>query len=243
VAAATEFGCEWRSDIEAFLSLDAVRCVVMPGVAELAPSHLQQYVAFCDPSGGSGDSMTLGIAFLKDDVATLACLREVRPPFSPRDALAEFAQVLRRYGCKEVIGDAFAKGWVEDGFRSIGIKYRHADRNRSEIYLEGLAAINSRQVALLDNQRLIQQLVSLERSTSRSGKDSVDHRRNSHDDVANAGMGALIYTLSKKRSKTTLHFASIPNENSKLWFEEGIPRRQPRWAERAGEYPWERGNY
>jgi hypothetical protein len=210
-AAAAEYLAEFRTDIEAFLSLEAVRAVVMPGTYELQPQPGRQYFGFVDPSGGSSDSMTLGIAFKQDDIAVLACLRETKPPFSPAAVVAEYAQVLRKYGCKEVTGDAYASQWVEEPFRNLGIRYRQSEKNRSEIYLEGLAAINSQQVSLLDNPKLIQQLVSLERRTSRSGKDAVDHRNGAHDDVANAGMGAIIYALASERRKVTLHFGSIPN--------------------------------
>jgi hypothetical protein len=214
IAAQTEYGGAWRSDIEAFLSIEAVRAVVMPGVFELPPQTGINYIGFCDPSGGSSDSMTLGIAFKKDNGAVLACLREKKPPFSPADVVAEYVHVLRNYGCKEVYGDAYASQWVEEPFRNLGIRYRQSDKNRSEIYLEALAAINSRQVSLLDNQKLVQQLVSLERRTARSGKDSIDHRSGSHDDLANAGMGALIYALASERRKSVLHWAGIPSSNS-----------------------------
>ena len=89
------------------------------------------------------------------------------------------------------------------------MKYRQSDKNRSEIYLEALSAINSKQVSLLDNPKLVQQLVSLERRTARSGKDSIDHSKGSHDDLANAGMGALVYALASERRRSVAHFGSI----------------------------------
>lgn len=47
---------------------------------------------------------------------------------------------------------------------------------------------------LLDNERLVNQLVGLERKTARGGKDSFDHGPSirDHDDVANAVAGAVI---------------------------------------------------
>jgi hypothetical protein len=106
--------------------------------------------------------MTLGISFNKDNVSVLACLRETKPPFSPAAVVAEYVHVLRKYGCKEVFGDAYASQRVEKPFRNLNIRYRQSDKNRSEIYLEALAAINSKQVSLLDGPKLVQQLVSLE---------------------------------------------------------------------------------
>jgi hypothetical protein len=46
---------------------------------------------------------------------------------------------------------------------------------------------------LLDHSRLAVQLCSLERSVGRSGKDTISHPPNGHDDVANAVAGALVY--------------------------------------------------
>jgi len=51
--------------------------------------------------------------------------------------------------------------------------------------------LNSGLVELLDNPHLIGQLCALERRTARSGKDSIDHPPNGHDDLANAAAGAL----------------------------------------------------
>jgi hypothetical protein len=47
---------------------------------------------------------------------------------------------------------------------------------------------------LLDDQRLVTQLSSLERRTARSGRDSIDHPPGAHDDVANcvAGVAAAL---------------------------------------------------
>jgi hypothetical protein len=44
---------------------------------------------------------------------------------------------------------------------------------------------------LLDHKKLIVELLALERKTSRSGRDSVDHGPGSHDDYANAVCGVL----------------------------------------------------
>jgi hypothetical protein len=52
--------------------------------------------------------------------------------------------------------------------------------------------INSGRIRLLDHQRLIGQLCSLERRTSRGGRDSIDHPPDAHDDVANSVCGPLV---------------------------------------------------
>jgi hypothetical protein len=61
-----------------------------------------------------------------------------------------------------------------------------------------LPLLNSGRIDLLDNQRLMMQLVNLERRTARSSKDSIDHPPGQHDDLANvvAGIGALCIATS-----------------------------------------------
>jgi hypothetical protein len=61
-AAAAEWLADWRSDIESFVSSEAIDACVVPGRHELSPVSRNRGVAFCDPSGGSADAMTLAIA-------------------------------------------------------------------------------------------------------------------------------------------------------------------------------------
>ena len=53
-----------------------------------------------------------------------------------------------------------------------------------------LPLLNSGRIVLPKSDRLTNQLVGLERRTSRAGKDSIDHAPNAHDDLANAVAGA-----------------------------------------------------
>jgi hypothetical protein len=57
--------------------------------------------------------------------------------------------------------------------------------------------VNSRRVDLLDHQRLVAQLIALERRTARGGRDSIDHPPGAHDDVANAVAGCLTGIVGK----------------------------------------------
>jgi hypothetical protein len=58
--------------------------------------------------------------------------------------------------------------------------------------LDFLPLVTSGAVSLLDDQRMIAQLASLERRTAKGGRDSVDHRPGSHDDVATSVAGVLV---------------------------------------------------
>jgi hypothetical protein len=62
-------------------------------------------------------------------------------------------------------------------FKTHGIGYERAAKNKSELYLAMVSAINSRRIELPDSKPLIDELRRLERRRGRSGKDSIDHTR------------------------------------------------------------------
>ncbi len=191
-AAAAEYGFAFRSDLANFLTPEAIAACVFAGRYELAPRPTFTYYAFCDPSGGSSDSMTLAIAHQEHDVAMLDMVREVIPPFVPEAVTKDFVAECKRYHCYTVVGDRYAAEWVSQTFSKFGVTYQQSEKVKSDIYLSLLPAVNSKQVELLDNKKLISQLGGLERRTRSGGKDSVDHRPGLHDDVANAASGALV---------------------------------------------------
>ena len=79
-----EHGANFRSDITAFITREAIEDVVAHGLIELPPSSGITYAAFTDPSGGSADSMTIAIGHAETSgIAVLDAIREVKPPFSP----------------------------------------------------------------------------------------------------------------------------------------------------------------
>ncbi len=66
-----------------------------------------------------------------------------------------------------------------------------AKRPASEIYLSVEPIFQTGKVPIPDNRQLVGELRSLERRTTKSGKDSVDHPPSGHDDMANSVAGAL----------------------------------------------------
>ena len=94
-AASAEYLAEFRSDIESFVSREAVEACITLGVRERAPLPDVRYAAFTDPSGGSADSFTLAIGHRQDDVVVVDAVREVRPPFSPENVVGEFCVLLK----------------------------------------------------------------------------------------------------------------------------------------------------
>lgn len=189
-AASAEYLAQFRSDIESFISREAVEACVTHGVRERAPIDGLSYVAFTDPSGGSNDSFTLAIAHRENGKCVIDALRETRPPFSPSSVIAEYAALLKTYRIRAVRGDRYAGEFPREAFRKFNISYAVSSKTRSELYIDLLPAINSASLDLLDNDRAINQIASLERRTARSGRDSIDHAPGAHDDLANVIAGA-----------------------------------------------------
>lgn len=195
--AKAEYMAEFRTDIETFISQEAVQAVVIPGRYECAPRKSAFYNAFVDPSGGSGtDSFTLAIAHHEGETAVLDAVREWRPPYNPENVVEEACAVLQQFNIRSVTGDRYAGDWVATAMKSKGgIAYKVSERTKSQLYLEFLPLLNSGRVKLLDNQRLVSQLCQLERRTSRgSGREFIDHPLGAHDDLCNAVAGAIVAT-------------------------------------------------
>jgi hypothetical protein len=192
-AAKAEYGAEFRDDLADWVTREAVDAVTMWGCRELQPETGIQYAAFCDPSGGANDAFTLAIAHLRDNsVGVLDAVLEIRPPFDPDVAVMECAALLDRFGVKRVVGDRYAGLWPVSRFAAHGVTFEQSARPKSDLYHDALPLLNSRRVELLEHQRLSAQLCGLERRTSRSGKDSIDHGPGGHDDIANAVCGVLV---------------------------------------------------
>jgi hypothetical protein len=193
IAAAAEYGAEFRSDCDAFVPREGVEACVYKQTIEFPRAEGVRYFGFVDPSGGSVDAMTLAIAHCTSrGRPVLDLVREVKPPFSPEAVVREFAATLKSYGISEVTGDRYGGEWPRERFSAAGISYRPSERTRSEIYLELLPLLNAKHVVLIENARLVTQLSGLERHVSRSGAESIDHAPGGHDDLANAAAGAVV---------------------------------------------------
>ena len=167
--AQAEFFAEFRTDITEFISREAVEAVMAHGIRELPPSSGLTYRAFTDPSGGSADSFTWAIGHIEPDGrAILDAMRERKPPFSPDAVVEEYAALLKSYGNRSSPGRRLRR-WPRERFSVHGIQYDVSEKNKSQIYLELLPALNGRRVQLLDLPRLTGQFFGLERRTARGG--------------------------------------------------------------------------
>ena len=197
-AASAEYLGIFRTDVERFITREAVQKCVSLSVHERAPVRAHSYTAFVDPSGGSSDSMTLAIAHKEGETEILDAVRERKPPFSPEAVVEEFVSLIRSYRCSKVTGDRYGSEWVREQFQKRGVYYEPAEKPKSQIYGDLLPLINSGAVDLLDHDQLVSQLMMLERRTSRGGRDSIDHAPGGHDDLANAVAGALVTAFKEQ---------------------------------------------
>ena len=180
-------------------------------------------------SGGGADSFALAVGHRQDDLGILDCTRERRPPLSPEGVIAEFADTLKSYRITRVIGDRYGGEFPREQFRKHGIQYVPSPEPKGALYLGLLPLLNSKKVRLLGNKRLISQLIGLERNTARGGKDSIDHARGGHDDLANAAAGVLCSAMISVRTSATTSFYQsycprgfVPSAHKRL-----DPLRQP----------------
>jgi hypothetical protein len=194
--ARAEFENVWRDDLSGFLDVALIEAAVDSGVMVRPPRPGVVYTSFCDPSGGVADSFTAAVAHVEGDVAVLDNLLEIRAPFNPTSATQQVCGTLRAYGLHSTTGDKYAAAWTVDAFAKCGVKYEHAEQDRSALYLNALPLFTAARTRLLDNKRLVAQFGALERRTSPVGKDRVDHGPGGHDDLCNAAAGALVLAVS-----------------------------------------------
>jgi hypothetical protein len=199
-ASSSEYGAEFRADLESYVSMDTLDAVTTPGVTVRPPGPAtRDAVGFLDAAGGSGkDSMVVAIAhpewrgIAPAPVAVLDAVLEARPPFSPVAVAAEFAATLAAYGIVRLVSDRFAGEWVREVFKVHHVIVDQVAEPKSAIYLEALPLFASGRADLLDLPRLRLQLSGLERRRRAGGRDIVDHAPGAHDDVANVVAGVLV---------------------------------------------------
>ena len=121
IPAKAEYGAQFRDDLADFVTRETVEAVTCWGRKELPPLPGVEYAAFCDPSGGISDAMTLAIGHLQSDATcVLDSMLELKPPFDPERAVRECAAQCRRYRISKVTGDRYAGMWPVARLGSMG---------------------------------------------------------------------------------------------------------------------------
>jgi hypothetical protein len=188
-AARAEYGAQFRSDLETFLLREVVDAAVRTSPLELPFDRALRYYAFVDPAGGGQDEYTIAIGHKEGDDTVVDVLRARRGV--PAEITAEYAALLKSYGIRKVTGDKYAGSWPADEFKKHDTKYAPSEKPKSGLYLDLLPALNSGRVELPPDDRLVNQLIGLERRTARGGRDSIDHAPGGHDDRANVIAGLV----------------------------------------------------
>lgn len=224
-------GAEWlaqfRTDVEGFVSREVVEACVTPFERERPPLPGIFYHAFADPSGGSSDSFALAVAHVDGERVVIDAVREIRAPFAPTAAVAELVELLKTYNNISTIqGDRYAGTWPAEAFAKHGVHYEAAAAPKSTLYINFLPLLNSGRIDLLDNPRLVAQLVGLERHTARSGREAIDHAVGAHDDIANAVAGAAAIAIDKNAYDSSYQWVSGPDTDVVSDLVPPLPKRR-----------------
>lgn len=194
-AAKAEYGGEFRSDLEAFIARELVEGVTRQGPLELPYNARNRYFAFADPAGGGQDEYTMAIGHREGSTVIVDLVRASRGV--PAEITADYAALMKEFGIRKAHSDKYAGSWPADEFAKHGITIEYSPKPRSELYLDALPALTSGRVELPPCDRLITQFAGLERKTSKSGRDSVNHSPGAHDDRANAAAGVIALNSHK----------------------------------------------
>lgn len=207
--ARAEYHSIFRDDLEGLFTRSAIENATIPGRQELPPAPGIHYKAFCDPSGGRHDSFTLAIAHVEGRKIIIDLADEVKAPFQPSVVVARFADTLKAYNIRQIVGDRYAGSWPSDEFLKHSIRFESAERTASELFLELVPRLSNGEVELPENERLQAQFLSLLRRTGPGGRDSVITPAGSdaHADLANAVAGACYLVGSKAKARAFFAFS------------------------------------
>ncbi len=201
--ASAEYFAQFRSDIEAFLKVEQVQAAQRSGPLELPRRAGLSYVGFVDPTGGGADEFTLAIGHREGEALVVDLVRGRKG--NPAAICADYAATLKAYGITQVAGDRYAGEWVPTEFARHGIRYQAAAGVRSELYATLAPALNAGAVELPPCEVVAKQLTALERRTTRSGRDMIDHPPGGHDDRANAVAG-VVAQMARKEAQARIRF-------------------------------------
>jgi hypothetical protein len=256
-AASAEYGGEFRQSVSAYLDRKVVERAIDDGIRQPLPGIT--YHAFVDVAGGSGsDSFVCAVGHLRRDDGADVCVIDavwfVAPPFDPDDATKRCAAFLRGWNVNAVTGDSYAAMWPVTSFGKNGIVYSASPLSKSEIYLHTLPLWTAGRVRLIDNPKIVDQICGLRRKVGSGGRETVDHVRGAHDDLANAVAGVLwklspVFRPAVAVGPTIImqpkadHFGihgpgAIMDTDACFNSVNGIP---PDGVENAGLMPYERG--
>jgi hypothetical protein len=207
-SALSEYFAQFRDDISDYLPREVIEAVVVKHRPQLMPKWETNYTAFVDISGGRRDDATLAIGHKQGTKAVVDFQKVWKPPFNPQSVIDQMTRELARFGIKRVTGDNYSGEFVASAFQGRGVHYNKCAKSKSDLYLELIPRITSREVEFLDDETLVDQLAGLERKTRSGGRDTVDHTHGAKDDLANAVAG-VVDTIFTRRKRGGVIFSGI----------------------------------
>jgi hypothetical protein len=199
----------------AFFDAATLGACVVSGLRRLAAEAGIIYSAYVDMSGGSSDDATLAVAHLDKGtghaVLDMVTQQAGGVPFNPRDAVRRFVAILKEYGVRSVSGDAYAGQTFRADFEAEGVRYVVSGLNASALYEALEPKINAGEIELLDQPKLLEQLLTL---VVRGSK--VTHQAGDHDDWANAVAGALVL-VSQAQCTPGIAFVDVERVSFDGW--------------------------
>lgn len=194
----SEYGAKFREDIEGYLPLQIIDRAIIKNQISIPPQPRFFYHGFCDASEGlhhGGDSMTLAVVHNERKKVVHDVLMEFIPPFDPGVVIQEMAEVARNYRIRKIVQDRHAVAWIANDFRPHGIEVEISDKTKSQIYEHFAVAMNKNLVELLDNRRLRDQVINLQRFLRPGGTIKIDHVSGAKDDCINSVAGACVLAV------------------------------------------------
>jgi hypothetical protein len=196
VAAAAEYGGQFRAPMTSYLERSIVQQAVDVGVTVRSGLPGADYCAFVDVAGGSGqDSFcaAIGHKHVREgrEICVIDALFEQRPKFDPDEVTARCAAWLRLWSINFAHSDSYAARWPVTAFAKHGIRIMASPLSASELYAHTIPAWTAGRVRLLDNPRAVDQLCGLKRKVGQSGREVIEHPRGSHDDISVCVAGVL----------------------------------------------------
>lgn len=201
-SAAAEYLAQFRTDRAGYIDAALLDSVSRREPREIPYSimsstggHLS-YFAGGDVSGGKVDATAFAVFRDHNGKIEQCAIRRWPSPHDPLQVAKEVAEFLATYKLTSARADQYGAAVVRGVYASAGVTLVDAPDSRSETYLKFLPLLTTGRVELSPDPVLRVELLTLERRTARGGRDSVDHRPGSHDDVANATALAAVAATS-----------------------------------------------
>lgn len=228
IAAAAEYGGEFREDVAAYFSQTLWNALVVEDRKQREPIAVDDirkglvkpvnYWAFVDVSGGGQDPFALAIAHWERDRVVLDLAWQTRSgsrEFWLEQTVGEVVQILRKYRIEFVKGDKYGGRWPSERFAASGIGYERSKLPKNDIFREAIPIFTSRAVELLDLPELRDQLLSLKRRVTTAGQEIIS-RDNGHDDLANAVVGAVLEAYEGRHKEAEQPAEPLPQTLEEL---------------------------